>query len=359
MSGRLLADRKPEARTRAAETGPPASRLRKVTIEWLAGPLPPPRIWRGCGRGPTARIDLARLLFAKRPARRQPRQTGGRAESRRFFRSNRTRRRPVSMWRTHPRPNSAPATPDNSFAVYTPDLPAGPDALGKGGVLASVAELLAHRRTTPPLTIGLFGGRGTGKSFALAQLLDRVKRLAAAAAGLGARSPFLSRIVTVRVEAARSTGDPATAIAAEIFRTLNSGGAGAEVLCGSGAGSRACGARSPCRRPRSQRTPDRRPPPPACRTASAARPRRTPGQTRRDGPLQIGRFARRYLRAGQSLPHRGTPARLRLHPWRSARHLSRPGAQRRRSGRRERPHLHLLQGAVGLSRPDAAPRRRA
>ena len=244
------------------------------------------------------------------------------------------------------------------FAVYTPDLPAGPDALGKGGMLASVAELLAHRRTTPPLTIGLFGGRGTGKSFALEQLLDRVKRLAAAAAGLGARSPFLSRIVTVRIEAARSTGDPATAIAAEIFRTLNSGGGGAEVLRGSGAGSRACGARSPCRRPRSQRTPDRRPPPPACRTASAARPRRTPGQTRRDGPLRIGRFARRYLRAGQSFPHRGTPARLRLHPRRSARHLSRPGAQRRRSGRRERPHRHLLQGAVGLSRPDAAPRRR-
>ena len=201
-----------------------------------------------------------------------------------------------------PPPDSAPATPDNSFALYAPDLPAGPDALGKGGVLASVAELLAHRRTTPPLTIGLFGGRGTGKSFALEQLLDRVERLAAAAAGLGARSPFLSRIVTVRVEAARSTGDPATAIAAEIFRTLNSGGADSEFLRSSGAGSRACGARSPCRRPRSQRTPDRRPPPPrmpngkCCTTSTDA----GPSSSRRSFTKSAGSHVDTYARVNRS-----------------------------------------------------------
>lgn len=127
-----------------------------------------------------------------------------------------------------PLPESSPAAPGDTVLVYTPDLPAGPDALGNGTMLAGVAELLAHRRTTPPLTIGIFGGRGAGKSFALEQLLDRVKLLAAAAAGLGTKSPFLSRIVTVRVEAVRTTGDPATAIAAEIFRALNGGDAGGE-----------------------------------------------------------------------------------------------------------------------------------
>lgn len=119
-----------------------------------------------------------------------------------------------------PSPESAPTTPDAS-PIYAPDLPAGTDALGRGGILSVLAELIMHRRTTPPLTVGLFGARGTGKSFALELLLDRVKRLAAAAAGHGAKSPFLSRIVVVRVEAARVTGEPAAAIAAEIFRTLN------------------------------------------------------------------------------------------------------------------------------------------
>ena len=123
---------------------------------------------------------------------------------------------------------SEPTASETSLAFYAPDVATGSDALGTGGMLAPVAELLAHRRTTPPLTVGLFGGRGTGKSFALEHLLDRVKHLTAAAARLGGGSPFLSRIVTVRIEAARSAGDPATAIAAEIFRTLNNGGGGAE-----------------------------------------------------------------------------------------------------------------------------------
>jgi hypothetical protein len=126
-----------------------------------------------------------------------------------------------------PAPAPAPLPPEDSAAIYAADLPTGADALGKGEALASVAELLAHRRSAPPLTVGLLGGRGTGKSFALAQLLDRVRQLAAAAAELDGRSPFLSRIVSIRIEAGRSTGEPANAIAADIFRVLNSGSAGA------------------------------------------------------------------------------------------------------------------------------------
>jgi hypothetical protein len=123
----------------------------------------------------------------------------------------------------------APASPaEDSPTLYTPDLPAGPDALGKDDVLTPVAQLLALRRTAPPLTVGLFGRRGTGKSFAFETLLRHVRELAAAAAEFGASSPFLSRIVTVRVEVVRSIGDPGTAIAAAIFRTLNSAGTAGE-----------------------------------------------------------------------------------------------------------------------------------
>lgn len=120
------------------------------------------------------------------------------------------------------------AAPEGSFPLFAADLPAGPDTLGKAPMLTPLAELIAHRRTTPPMSVGLFGRPGSGKSFALAQLLDRVARLAAASARR-AKSPFLSRIATVRISAAPSAGEPATAIAADIFRTLNSARAGAET----------------------------------------------------------------------------------------------------------------------------------
>ncbi|HWG06985.1 MAG TPA: P-loop NTPase fold protein [Beijerinckiaceae bacterium] len=120
---------------------------------------------------------------------------------------------------------ASPVTAEELPAIYATDLPAGQDALGIGAVLETAADFLALRRTSPPLTIGLFGGRGSGKSFALGHLLDRVRNLASAAAPLGGGSPFLSRIVTVRIDAARAAGDPETCMAGEIYRTMVGSGA--------------------------------------------------------------------------------------------------------------------------------------
>ena len=87
-------------------------------------------------------------------------------------------------------PNAVPARPPasrivESEAVSTPtifaaDLPDGPDALGLDAPLGLLTGLAAHVRTETPLTIGLFGPSGSGKSFALTKLIRSIEDLRAA-----------------------------------------------------------------------------------------------------------------------------------------------------------------------------------
>ena len=99
------------------------------------------------------------------------------------------------------------------------DLPSGADALGIDSTLANVAELVAHARAASPLCVGLLGGPGAGKSFALGHLAQRIRDLASAAGGLK-ETPFLSRVHVQPVDAASLEGDPALALAARLHAGL-------------------------------------------------------------------------------------------------------------------------------------------
>ena len=114
-------------------------------------------------------------------------------------------------------------------AVVTPPPPPAPalfgpdrqpaDALGLEPTFARLAELALHRRTGTPVTVGILGAPGSGKSFALARILEQVRALAAAA-DKTANSPFVSRVHAVSVDAAGLSGDPATALAARLHASL-------------------------------------------------------------------------------------------------------------------------------------------
>lgn len=79
------------------------------------------------------------------------------------------------------RPESAPA-PAAPGKIFAADVAEGDDALGLAPRLAPLAELALHRDTETPLVIGLFGGPGAGKSFALRRLIAAIDGLSEATA---------------------------------------------------------------------------------------------------------------------------------------------------------------------------------
>ena len=109
-----------------------------------------------------------------------------------------------------------PAPP--ARAIFAGDHAFGADALGVDGTIAPLAELAAHKGTATPLCIGLLGGPGSGKSFALAKLAGRIGAIAAASSG--AAGPFLSRIHSQTIDAAGLDGDVATGLAGRLHAGL-------------------------------------------------------------------------------------------------------------------------------------------
>ncbi|MFI6303765.1 P-loop NTPase fold protein [Amycolatopsis thailandensis] len=63
-------------------------------------------------------------------------------------------------------------------ADYRPDTDDGVDRLGIGTDVRMLADLVVSRMITPPLSIGLFGSWGSGKSFFMRQMQLRVRDLA-------------------------------------------------------------------------------------------------------------------------------------------------------------------------------------
>lgn len=86
--------------------------------------------------------------------------------------------------------------PVGSDAGYHPDTDAGDDHLGITTDVHMLADLIASRRVVPPLSIGLFGDWGSGKSFFMRRMRARLHELtqatAAAEQAAGMRGPAVS-----------------------------------------------------------------------------------------------------------------------------------------------------------------------
>lgn len=101
--------------------------------------------------------------------------------------------------------------------IFASDLPRGTDALGIDEPLARLASLAIHECTETPLTIGLFGAPGQGKSFALARLLQLITELSRAAPLAPSKD---GDILTLSIDALDLSGNPAIALAAALHAGL-------------------------------------------------------------------------------------------------------------------------------------------
>ncbi len=113
---------------------------------------------------------------------------------------------------------SPPGRPAHEPIFYT-DAGDCPDLQNTGEAVAPLAELCVVGDAQTPFLAGIVGPSGSGKSFALHRLLEAVDALTGAAATAPA-TPFLSRVVTIPIDAASVSGDPACAIAAAAFAAL-------------------------------------------------------------------------------------------------------------------------------------------
>src|SRR4051812_5097563 len=89
-----------------------------------------------------------------------------------------------------------------TMASFTNDVPdPGADFVGVTAEADAFAYLIASRNLIPPLAIGLFGVWGSGKSFLMAKIRQRVAQLTAMAAGDAGRHEIWPRVVPIEFNA--------------------------------------------------------------------------------------------------------------------------------------------------------------
>ena len=103
--------------------------------------------------------------------------------------------------------------PAGPSATLLADRRDGADLWGAARAMRPLAELCLSTDAETPFALGLIGGRGAGKSFALRRLVDAAEaRARAGAAGL------VAKIVVAKVDV--GADDPACAVAAAVFAAL-------------------------------------------------------------------------------------------------------------------------------------------
>jgi hypothetical protein len=100
--------------------------------------------------------------------------------------------RRVSVWTI-----SAVRPTSRNIPGYDSDRASGPDLLGADRDARALAALIASRDLRPPLTIGLFGAWGSGKSF----LLNRIETLIRELIELGSPDGYIDHVSVVRFNA--------------------------------------------------------------------------------------------------------------------------------------------------------------
>jgi hypothetical protein len=97
------------------------------------------------------------------------------------------------------------ATPEeHGLPTYAADSAAGPDSIGIMREVEAMASLVSAWSVEPPLSIGLFGEWGSGKSFFMQKIKERVRQIASAArkSGLGQKEfGYYKNIVQVEFNA--------------------------------------------------------------------------------------------------------------------------------------------------------------
>ncbi len=87
------------------------------------------------------------------------------------------------------------------LAGYQSDVPDGEDLLDIKGEVEALAAVMAAKEVQPPLSLGLFGDWGTGKSFFMRQLENRIQVLQDDAQDAGGESAFCENIVQIKFNA--------------------------------------------------------------------------------------------------------------------------------------------------------------
>src|SRR5882672_8346044 len=90
-----------------------------------------------------------------------------------------------------------PQTSPVARTDYSNDAAAGTDRLGIGRDVDALAYLIADREVVPPLSIGLFGDWGSGKTFFMGQLKERVEKLSASGEGRNPEWPFYRNVIQI------------------------------------------------------------------------------------------------------------------------------------------------------------------
>jgi hypothetical protein len=115
------------------------------------------------------------------------------------------------------------ANPVPSLGFNT-DAPEGRDLLNVSREVEAFARLIASRNTATPLSVGVFGAWGSGKSFFMHRLQRRVARFAALGRDEGAKSKYHGNIAQIDFNAWHySEGNLAAAFVDHIFRNLRVG----------------------------------------------------------------------------------------------------------------------------------------
>jgi hypothetical protein len=77
---------------------------------------------------------------------------------------------------------------------YASDIPDGPDLLEMQRSVNALCSIVAAKSTVPPLSIGLFGDWGAGKSFFLSRMRRRIKLLSDASAGADGDTAYVESV---------------------------------------------------------------------------------------------------------------------------------------------------------------------